>query len=102
MNVIGDVKGKTCLIIDDIIDTAGTLVKTVDASTTPARLPSTPRQPRRALGPAIDRIANSRLQQVVVTNTIPCAKPPQVAKDQSALHRRPAGAAIESITWKPA
>ena len=31
MNVVGDVAGKTCLIIDDIIDTAGTLVKTVDA-----------------------------------------------------------------------
>ena len=31
MNVVGDVNGKTCLIIDDIIDTAGTLVKTVDA-----------------------------------------------------------------------
>ena len=31
MNVIGDVKGKSCLILDDIVDTAGTLVKTVDA-----------------------------------------------------------------------
>ena len=31
MNVIGDVRGRTCLILDDIIDTAGTLVKTVEA-----------------------------------------------------------------------
>ena len=31
MHVIGDVRGRTCLIIDDIIDTAGTLVKTADA-----------------------------------------------------------------------
>ena len=31
MNVIGDVKGRTCLVVDDIIDTAGTLVKTVEA-----------------------------------------------------------------------
>ena len=31
MNVIGDVKGRTCLVVDDIIDTAGTLVKTAEA-----------------------------------------------------------------------
>ena len=53
MNVVGDVEGKTCLIIDDIIDTAGTLVKTVDAllrRTAPAvsmPAPATPCFPAR-------------------------------------------------------
>jgi ribose-phosphate pyrophosphokinase len=43
-------------------------------------------------GPAIDRIANSRLEQVVVTDTIPLREAAQkVPKDQSALHCRPAG-----------
>ena len=51
MNVVGDVNGKTCLIIDDIIDTAGTLVKTVDALYASGRSFSVRlRQPRRAFG----------------------------------------------------
>ena len=72
MHVIGDVNGRTCLILDDIIDTAGTLVKTcgalleagagaVYACATHAVLS----------GPAIERISQSGLAEVVVTNTIP-------------------------------
>ena len=72
MHVVGDVKGHTCLIIDDIIDTAGTLVKTADALLERrSHLSVCLRQPRRAFGPAIDRIATSRLQQLVLTDTIP-------------------------------
>jgi len=49
MHVVGDVSGKTCLIIDDIIDTAGTLVKTVDALRRDGRVCL--RQPCRAFRP---------------------------------------------------
>jgi ribose-phosphate pyrophosphokinase len=72
MNVVGDVQGKTCLIIDDIIDTAGTLVKTVDALYGAGAASVYACASHAVLsGPAIERIANSRLEQLVVTNTIP-------------------------------
>ncbi|MEI9969054.1 MAG: ribose-phosphate pyrophosphokinase [Terracidiphilus sp.] len=72
MNVVGDVNGKTCLIIDDIIDTAGTLVKTVDALYASGATAVYACASHAVLsGPAIDRIAASRLEQVVVTDTIP-------------------------------
>lgn len=72
MNVIGDVKGKTCLMLDDMIDTAGTIcqgaqalmdngAKEVWACCTHAVLS----------GPAIERLQNSVLKQVVVLDTIP-------------------------------
>jgi ribose-phosphate pyrophosphokinase len=99
MHVVGDVAGKTCLIIDDIIDTAGTLVKTVDAlygagATTVYACAS-----HAVLsGPAIDRIANSRLEQVVVTDTIPLREAAQkVAKIKVLSIAGLLGAAIESI-----
>ncbi len=72
MNVIGDVKGRTCLILDDIIDTAGTLVKTAEALLEQGADKVYACASHAVLsGPAVERIANSRLEQVVVTNTIP-------------------------------
>jgi ribose-phosphate pyrophosphokinase len=72
MNVIGDVRGRTCLVVDDIIDTAGTLVKTVDALLEggATKVYATCTHPVLS-GPAVERITNSRLEEVVVTNTIP-------------------------------
>ena len=72
MHVIGDVKGRSCLIIDDIIDTAGTLVKTADAllNAGASQVFACASHPVLS-GPAIERISKSRLEQVVVTNTIP-------------------------------
>lgn len=72
MNIIGDVQGKTAIILDDMIDTAGTLTqaavaiknhgaKQIYACCTHAVLS----------GPAIERIEKSPIKQVVVTNTIP-------------------------------
>jgi ribose-phosphate pyrophosphokinase len=72
MHVIGDVDGRTCVILDDIIDTAGTLVKTCQAL-----LDARARQVYACAthpvlsGPAIERISQSGLVKVVVTNTIP-------------------------------
>lgn len=72
MHVIGDVKGRTCLIIDDIIDTAGTLVKTAEAlvNAGAAKVYACATHPVLS-GDAIERISKSRLEEVVVTNTIP-------------------------------
>jgi ribose-phosphate pyrophosphokinase len=72
MNVIGDVEGRTCLILDDIVDTAGTLVGTVEAlyDQGAKKVYACASHPVLS-GLAIERIANSRLEQLVVTNTIP-------------------------------
>jgi ribose-phosphate pyrophosphokinase len=99
MNVIGDVAGKTCLILDDIIDTAGTLVKTVDALYSAGAISVYACASHAVLsGPAIERIANSRLEQVVVTDTIPLREPAQkLAKLKVLSIAGLLGAAIESI-----
>ena len=72
MHVIGDVRDRTCLILDDIIDTGGTLVGTVDVLLAQGakKVYACASHPVLS-GPAVERIANSRLEQLVVTNTIP-------------------------------
>jgi ribose-phosphate pyrophosphokinase len=99
MNVIGDVEGQTCLIIDDIIDTAGTLVKTVDALFAGGAAAVYACASHAVLsGPAIDRIANSRLEQVIVTDTIPLREAAQkLPKIKVLTISGLLGAAIESI-----
>ncbi len=99
MHVVGDVKGKTCLIIDDIIDTAGTLVKTVDALYAAGAASVHACASHAVLsGPAIDRIASSRLEQLVVTDTIPLREAAQkLAKIKVLTISGLLGAAIESI-----
>lgn len=75
MNVIGDVNGRNCLIIDDIIDTAGTTVKTADALKEAGAIAVYACASHAVLsGPAIERISNSVIEQVVVTNTIPASE----------------------------
>lgn len=99
MNVIGDVAGRNCLILDDIIDTAGTLVKTVDAliDAGAEKVYACASHPVLS-GPAIERIANSRLEQLVVTNTIPLREEAQrVAKIKVLSIAGLLGRAIESI-----
>jgi ribose-phosphate pyrophosphokinase len=72
MNVIGDVSGRTAVILDDIIDTAGTLVKTAEAIAKNGAKRVLACATHAVLsGPAVERIAASPLEQVVVTNTIP-------------------------------
>ena len=72
LHVVGEVKGRTALIIDDMIDTAGTLVKAaeaLDAKGADAVLASATHAVLS--GPAVERIQASPLREVVVTNTIP-------------------------------
>ncbi len=72
MNVIGDVRGRTCLILDDMVDTAGTLCKTADALMEQGAEAVYACATHAVLsGPAVERIEASVLKELVVTNTIP-------------------------------
>ncbi len=80
MNVIGDVRGRTCLVIDDLIDTAGTLVKTASAlmDNGASSIYACCSHPVFS-GPAVRNIMESCIQEVVVTNTIPLSEEGQKA-----------------------
>jgi ribose-phosphate pyrophosphokinase len=72
MNLIGDVRGRTALIIDDIIDTAGTLVKTADALIREGASDVYAACTHAVLsGPAVERIEKSRIKQVLATDSVP-------------------------------
>jgi ribose-phosphate pyrophosphokinase len=72
MNIIGDVAGKNCIMIDDMIDTAGTLCKAADFVKNEGALRVVAYITHAVLsGPAIDRINASQLDELVVTDTIP-------------------------------
>ncbi len=73
MNIIGDVRGKHCLIVDDIVDTAGTLVKGVEALLSTGGAKSVTACATHAVlsGPAVERLNGSALQELVVSNSIP-------------------------------
>jgi len=72
MNVVGDVRDKNCLIVDDMIDTAGTLTKGALALREAGALDIYACATHAVLsGPAHERIAESVIKQVAVTNTIP-------------------------------
>jgi ribose-phosphate pyrophosphokinase len=81
MHVIGDVHGRTCLVIDDLIDTAGTLVNTARALLENGATGVYACASHAVLsGPAIENISKSDITEVVVTNTIPLSE---------AAHREP-------------
>lgn len=72
MNVIGNVVGKNCLIVDDLIDTAGTLVKGADALMQYGAASVTACATHPVLsGPAVQRIQESSIREVIVSNSIP-------------------------------
>jgi ribose-phosphate pyrophosphokinase len=72
MNIIGEVAGKTCIMIDDMIDTAGTLTQAADyvKNEGATRVVAYITHPVLS-GPALDRINASQLDELVVTDTIP-------------------------------
>jgi ribose-phosphate pyrophosphokinase len=83
MHVIGDVDGRTCLIIDDLIDTAGTLVKTAEALLENGATSVYACASHAVLsGPAVDNIRNSVIKEVVVTNTIPLSVEADAARTE--------------------
>jgi ribose-phosphate pyrophosphokinase len=75
MHVIGDVNGRTCLVIDDLIDTAGTLVKTAAAliQNGASKVYACASHPVLS-GAAVENISQSHFTEVVVTNTIPLSE----------------------------
>jgi len=75
MNIIGDVEGRTCVLVDDLVDTAGTLCKAAQAlkNNGAARVMAYCTHPVLS-GPAVENIGNSVLDALVVTDTIPLSE----------------------------
>ena len=99
MNVIGEVGGRTCVIADDIIDTAGTIQKGAQALMEAGAERVLACAVHAVLsGPALDRIDNSPLERLIVTNTIPVeAKRLRCGKLVELSVARLLGQAIRSI-----
>lgn len=78
MHIIGDVKGKTCVLIDDLVDTAGTLCHAAEALKEHGadKVIAYATHPVFS-GPAINNINNSMFDEVVVTNSIPLSESAQ-------------------------
>jgi ribose-phosphate pyrophosphokinase len=72
MNIIGDVEGRSCVMIDDLVDTAGTLCRAAQALKENGAIQVVAYCTHAVLsGPAVENIAASVLDELVVTNTIP-------------------------------
>lgn len=81
MNIIGEIKGKTALLLDDMVDTAGTLAQSADALLEAGAKSVAACCTHPVLsGKAIERINQSALQELVVTDTIPLRKEAQACK----------------------
>jgi ribose-phosphate pyrophosphokinase len=80
-DVVGDVQGRTCIIVDDMIDTAGTITKAADALMEhgAAKVIAAATHPVLS-GPAADRLKNSQISEVVVTDTLPVPPEAQIDK----------------------
>ena len=101
MNIIGDVAGKICIIMDDMIDTAGTITQAADALM---------KQGAREVyaccthpvlsGPAIERLKKAPIKEVIVTNTIPLSDEARGLKKIKSLTVAPLlGEAIKRIHY---
>jgi len=99
MNVIGDVDGRTCILQDDIIDTAGTIQKAASALKEAGAERVLACAVHGVLsGPAIERIEKSPLDQLIVTNTIPLSAEAQQCRKIVVLSvARLLGQAIRNI-----
>jgi ribose-phosphate pyrophosphokinase len=99
MNIIGDVKDKKAIIVDDIVDTGGTLVKAADALINKGaeRVYACCTHPVLS-GNAVEKIENSSIEEIIVTNTIPLNKRALASKKIASLSvARILGEAIKRI-----
>lgn len=79
--VVGQVEGRTCVIVDDMIDTGGTIVKAAEALFEQGAAKVVATATHGVLsGPAVDRLKNSRISEVILTNTLPIAEEKQFDK----------------------
>ena len=79
--VVGKVRGRTCVIVDDMIDTGGTIVKAAEALFEQGAAKVIATATHGVLsGPAVDRLKNSAISEVVVTNTLPIPEENQFDK----------------------
>jgi ribose-phosphate pyrophosphokinase len=70
--VVGEIRGRTCVLVDDMIDTGGTICKAVDALLDGGAAEVVVAATHAVLsGPAVDRLKNSRAKEIIVTNTLP-------------------------------
>jgi len=108
MNIIGDVEGKNCVMVDDMVDTAGTLCKAASALKQQGAIRVVAYCVHPVLsGPAIDNIINSELDELVVTDTIPlteeakkCSKIRQLSVSQmlaETIRRMAQGESVSSM-----
>jgi ribose-phosphate pyrophosphokinase len=73
--VVGDVEGRTCVLVDDMIDTGGTIVKAAEALFEAGAADVLVAATHAVLsGPAVDRLKNSRISEIIVTDTLPIAE----------------------------
>ena len=88
--VVGDVAGRTCILVDDMIDTAGTITKAAEALMDNGAAEVVVAATHAVLsGPAVDRLKNSPITEVVVTDTLPVPERTAVRQADRA-HDRPA------------
>jgi ribose-phosphate pyrophosphokinase len=99
MNVVGEVEGRNCLLVDDLIDTGGTLVKGTEALLEKGAASVSACATHAVLsGPAVSRIEASDLRQVVFTNSIPLSEEARKSsKIKSLSIAKLMAAAIKSI-----
>lgn len=86
MNVVGDVAGKNCLIIDDMCDTGGTICKVADALYNAGADKVYACFTHAVLsGKAVDNLTNSSIEKIIVTNTIPLCDKAHTLKEQGRI-----------------
>lgn len=100
MTVIGDVKGKTCIIIDDIVDTAGTLCKAAEVLIENGATEVHSYITHGVLsGPAVERITNSVMKSLVITDSIQPTEPVKTAENIRIVPMAPMFAQAILNTW---